>query len=64
MTKYYALYKGDDIITIGTKIQLALYLGVREKTIEYYTTPIYYKRIKGKKNSIYCVKIEEEEENE
>lgn len=64
MSKYYALYKGDDIITIGTKEQLAIYLGVREKTITYYASPIYYRRIKGKRNSIYCVKIEEEEENE
>ncbi len=44
---FYALYKGDEILTIGTKKELALYLGVKERTIEYYITPTYRKRNKG-----------------
>ena len=40
----YALYKGDEFITIGTKKQLAEYLGVAVRTIGFYSTPTYQKR--------------------
>lgn len=67
MNRYYALYKGDEIITIGTKKDLAIYLNVKESTIEYYSTSWYYNKIKynNLKNRMYCIKIEEEDfENE
>ena len=40
----YALYHGDDFITIGTKKYLADYLGVSIRTIGFYATPTYQKR--------------------
>lgn len=63
MNRYYALYKGDEIITIGTKKDLAIYLNVKESTIEYYSTSWYYNKIKynNLKNRMYCIKIEEED---
>lgn len=67
MNRYYALYKGDEIITIGTKKDLAIYLNVKESTIEYYSTSWYHNKIKynNLKNRMYCIKIEEEDfENE
>lgn len=57
---YYALYKGDEILTIGTKKELALYLGVKERTIHFYSTPTYRKRNKGG-NSYIVIRIEEDE---
>lgn len=42
--KIYALYKGDKWITDGTKEELAKYLNVKIKTIEFYTTPVWKKR--------------------
>lgn len=57
---YYALYKGDEILTIGTKKELALYLGVKERTINFYSTPTYRKRNKGG-NSYIVIRIDDKE---
>ena len=54
----YALYKGDNILTIGTIRELALYLGVKERTIKFYATPTYQKRNKG--NNYIVIRIEED----
>ena len=42
--KIYALYKGDSFIAMGTKKELADYLGVTIRTISFYSTPTYQKR--------------------
>lgn len=52
----YALYKGDDILTIGTIKELSDYLGVKESTIKFYSTPTYRKRNK-KGNNYIVIKI-------
>jgi len=52
----YALYHGDTILTIGTKLELAKYLGVKERTINFYMTPTYKKR---NKNGYLVIRIEE-----
>lgn len=46
MNKMYALYHGDNILTIGTIKELAKYLGVKGRTIMFYGTPKYKKRNK------------------
>lgn len=56
--KMYALYHGDEILTIGTAKELANYLGVNERTIKFYSTPTHKKRIKN--SSYLVVKIEED----
>ena len=48
MKKVYALYKGDKWLTDGTKYQLARYLNVKMRTIEFYMSPTYAKRGIGK----------------
>lgn len=53
----YALYKGDNILTIGSIRELALYLGVTERTIRFYSTPTYKKRTK---EGYLVIKIEED----
>ena len=40
----YALYHGDEFLTLGTKKELAEYLGVKVRTISFYATPTYQKR--------------------
>ena len=55
MTKIYALYQGDKYITDGTRKELADYLKVKVRTIDFYMSPTYAKRGKGinKKRVIY-----------
>ena len=47
--KVYALYKGDELLEIGTKKELAEKFGVKVKTISYYSTPAYQKKDKSRK---------------
>ena len=56
MNKMYALYHGDEILAIGTIKELAKYLGVRERTIKFYSTPTYKKRVKD--NAYLVIRIE------
>lgn len=48
MAKIYALYKGDKWLTDGTKYQLAKYLNVKMRTIDFYMSPTYARRGSGK----------------
>lgn len=57
MIKHYALYKGDTYLTSGTKYQLANYLNVKLRTIQFYLTPTYNKRIEKNSNSIKVIEI-------
>ena len=56
---YYALYKGDEVLTIGTKQELAAYLNVSVRTIEFYSSPTYRKR-NNKGNCYIVIKCEED----
>lgn len=59
---YYALYKGDEVLTVGTKEELAKYLNVSIRTIEFYSSPTYRKR--NKKGNCYIVIRIKEDYNE
>ena len=48
--KEYAMYKGDECIAIGTIDEIAKRLNVKVKTIKFYLTPTYKKRVKKSKN--------------
>lgn len=59
----YAVYKGEDIICIGTAVTCAHHLGVTVKTIQWYATPTGQKRAASRKKPDKCLmvcKIEEE----
>jgi len=43
--KEYALYKGEELLAIGTKKELANKFNVKEKTIGFYMTPAHLKRM-------------------
>ena len=59
--KMYALYKGDTFLTLGYKEELAVYLGVSVRTIEFYHSPVYRKRT-DKGNGYIVITIEEDKE--
>lgn len=48
--KEYAIYKGEECLAIGTIKELAKKLKVKERTIYFYTTATYKKRVKAGKN--------------
>lgn len=56
----YALYRGDDLLGIGTAKELAEAQGVRPETIKFYATPVYQKRANGSPRRLAAVKIEKE----
>lgn len=47
--KEYALYKGEELIAMGTKREIAEQLGVSASTIGYYGTPVYARRTSDSK---------------
>lgn len=49
--KYYSLYKGDEELAFGTIGEIAKKLGVKKRTIYFYTTPTYKKRRSNSKNA-------------
>ena len=63
MNKIYALYKGDNFLTLGTKQELADYLRVNKRTIDHYASP-YYKKLRVKKysNCYIVIKVGEDKE--
>lgn len=42
--KEYALYKGDELLAMGTKHEIVERLGVSVNTVSYYGTPVYARR--------------------
>lgn len=49
--KEYALYKGEELLRIGTLEEIAEAENVQIKTIQFYMTPTYKKRIEKRKNA-------------
>ena len=65
MRKYneYAVYKGEELLVVGTAEECAKELNVQKETIHFYTTPTYRRRLDKRKNPKNCriaIKIEEE----
>ena len=58
--KTYALYRGAEVLTVGSRRELADYLGVDPKTITFYMSPTYMRRCKGE-NRLIVIKLEEDD---
>ena len=57
--RIYALYKGDEYLCGGLKQELADYLGVKPRTIEFYMSKAYEKRNhKGNNYKVIFVGVE------
>lgn len=59
--KQYALYKGDEFLEIGTRQELAEYLGVSITTIDFYKSRAWLDRSGYKSYVLVEVKDDEEE---
>ena len=58
---YYAVYKGDKFLFLGTIKECANYLNVTEKTIIFYSTPTYRNRSKLEYNDrLIVIKVLDE----
>ncbi len=44
MKKQYAVYKGDDLLAIGTAEEIAEKLGIKKETVYFYASPTHKKR--------------------
>lgn len=56
--RIYALYKGDEYLCGGLKQELADYLGVKPRTIEFYMSKAYEKR-NPKGNNFKVIVVED-----
>lgn len=45
MTRYVTLYRGDDVLFVGTLDECAEHLGVKRATIQFYLSPTYHRRV-------------------
>ncbi len=62
--KEYALYKGDEFLSVGTAKEIAKEVGVKPKTVMYYGTNAYKRKLakrKNSKNAKILIKLEDEE---
>jgi len=60
MARDYAVYKGDELLVIGTKEECANFLGVKKTNIEKWATPGYIEKYSESERRI-AVKLEEDE---
>ena len=61
----YALYRGDDLIIIGTLEDLAKEMGIKVASVKWYMSNSYQKRMdkmKNKDNAVIIFQIDDEEE--
>lgn len=58
--KEWALYKGEDLLSMGTVKEIAEDMNIQERSVHFYKTPTYKKRDKG--NRRVLVSLEEEGE--
>lgn len=56
----YALYKGDDLLVMGTIAEIAQFTGAKQNTIRFYGTPTYKKICKGGRHRRELIRLEEE----
>lgn len=47
--KIYALYKGEELLSTGTIYEIAKEMNVEVRTIRFYSTPTYKKRVLERK---------------
>lgn len=64
MNSDYIMYKGESLIHIGTLDELAEVKGVQRKTIQFYLTPTYQRRIARRKNARNYITVEKLDDEE
>ena len=61
--RVYAIYKGDEFVTLGTKKECAEYLGVNPSTISFMATPTHRNRNTGGQR-MEAILLEDEEDHD
>lgn len=64
MIAEYAMYKGDELLHIGTMDEIAKERGVQKRTIYFYSTQAYQNRLskrRNAKNYITLTRLEDDE---
>ena len=61
-TKEYAVYKGDELLVIGTRQECADALSVKPSTITFYSSNAHRKRGNDSNDRIIAIKLEDDEE--
>lgn len=56
-TALYVLYRGDEVLDIGTAREIADRRGVRPETIRYYCMPSYKKKIRDEDNTLVAERV-------
>jgi hypothetical protein len=60
MEQYYAVYKGDKFLFLGTVEECGTYLGIKPASVKFHTTPVYQRRVKGiYEERLIIIKIED-----
>ena len=62
MKTIYAMYRGDNFIDLGTLDYLSKKFKVKKKTIGFYCSLAYKKRLKDYSNAIWIIRLENENE--
>ena len=55
----YALYRGDELIDVGTKKEIAERRNIKPSTVSYLTTPSYQKRLKPGSQALRAYRIDD-----
>lgn len=55
MLKEYAVYRGENMLAIGTAKECAEILNVKQDTIKYYVTNAYKRKLAKRKNPEKCI---------
>lgn len=56
----YAVYRGDEFVTVGTQAEVARELGVKPDTIYFWSTPTYNKRLKKDSKALVSIRLEDD----
>ena len=57
----YAMYKGDDILAIGTSDEICEQMNLNKKTFQFYRTNWYKKLLKNGRKGRYIIKLDDYE---
>lgn len=63
----YAVYKGEDLVAMGTAFECAVELGVQPATIQFYSRPVHHRRAKARKNpekAVVAIRMERDDEED
>lgn len=64
MVKEYAVYKGDELIAMGTAVECAEIMNVQPSYIKWLTTPTHKRRLANRKSPERCTTAEKLEDEE